>query len=167
MPIRHKILYYGGDDSLVPKHNASVTWELIEKHNTSQYIYSMYMYWDGFLVVHQTPNAKNMYSQPTRHSWWPLLPFLLSLCTARIAVPGYSQVSAGRKDLFFCFASPVSVVSWGEGRGGVTSVRGLALNPLNGLSLALHGGSTLDVHSVHSLPPPLAVILFFGTEPAL
>lgn len=115
----------------------------------------MYMYWDGFLVVHQTPNAKNMYSQPTRHSWWPLLPFLLSLCTAQIAVPGYSQVSAGRKDLFFCFASPVSVVSWGEGRGGVTSVRGLALNPPNGLSLALHGGSsTVDVHSVHSLPPP-------------
>lgn len=49
---------------------------------------------------------------------WPL--FSSSLHPA-LMVPGYSQVSGGRKVLFCCFGSPVSVGSQGKGWSGSTT----------------------------------------------
>lgn len=52
---------------------------------------------------------------------WPF--FSAFLNPVLVLVPGYSQVSGGRKDLFSYFESPVSVGSQGKGWGGSTTHR--------------------------------------------
>lgn len=49
------------------------------------------------------------------------LAFLLNFSAPCAVVPGYSQVSGGRMDLFCCFGSPISVGSHGKGWGGSTT----------------------------------------------
>lgn len=47
--------------------------------------------------------------------------FLLNFSAHCAVVPGFSQVSGGRMDLFCCFGSPISVGSHGKGWGGSTT----------------------------------------------
>lgn len=82
-----------------------------------------------FLLVLQIPfKCQNMYLYLHFVSVFPLCigltllrPFFSpSLCPV-LMVPGYSQVSGRRKDLFCCFGSPVSAGSQGKGWGGSTT----------------------------------------------
>lgn len=85
---------------------------------------------DCFLPVLQIPfKCQNMYLYLHFVSVFLLLywlhfatAFLLSLSLRPVLmVPGYSQVSGRRKDLFCCLGSPVSVGSQGKGWGGSTA----------------------------------------------
>jgi len=83
-----------------------------------------------FLLVSQIPcESKNIYLCLYSISFPSILPslcyglFLSFLPTPCAVVPGYSQVSVGRKDLFCCSGSPVSVGSHGKGWSGSTTHR--------------------------------------------
>lgn len=102
---------------------------------------------------------------------WPF--FSAFLNPVLVLVPGYSQVSGGRKDLFSYFESPVSVGSQGKGWGGSTTHRtGLTtlmwscstplLSHIMGLFLHLMspsiGKKTTNISA-------LSLLMIFGTIP--
>lgn len=74
----------------------------------------------GFFVNAKTVSMTAVSSIFLLHIGLTLLwPLFSSSLRPVLMVPGYSQVSGGRKNLFCCFGSPVSVGSQGKGWGGV------------------------------------------------